>query len=119
MTQLPIRPVVPQFERPPVPDSEAGGEIDAFNAFLSGQEELASATGGVSAVDFVRDTVESALDQGLDLSGTHLTLIIKSAFGDPIRVADLLSGYTEIEATDRYGDLLPVLLEYASSEIEE
>lgn len=119
MTQLPLGPVIPQFERPPVPDAEAGSEVDDFNAFLSGQEELASATGGVSAVDFVRDTVESALDHGLGLSGTRLTLIIKSAFGEPTRVADLLSGYTETEATQKYGDLLPVLIEYAFSEPEE
>ena len=118
MTQPP-RQAIPRFELPPVPGIEVGGESDAFDSLLEGREELASATGGVTAVEFARDTIEEALAQGLDITEGQLNRILRSAFGDPARVVDLLSPLTEQEAADKYGSLLPVLCDYATQETEE
>ena len=117
MTQ-PIPPAIPRFELPPIPGLEVGADSDAFDTLLEGREELASATGGVTAIDFTRDTLEEALLQGIDINEMQLNRVLKSAFGNPTQVVDMLSALSEQEAVAKYGTLLPLLCDYATQDIE-
>lgn len=111
------QPITPRFELPPS-GIESGGETDVFDALLEAQQAMA-ADGGTSATDFVRDTLEEALQQGVDVTPQRLSSVLNSAFGRPEQLAGLLGELTQDKATDKYGDLLPILVEYAYPKPEE
>ena len=111
------QPITPRFELPPS-GTESGGETDVFGALLEAQLAMA-ADGGASATDFVRDTLEAALQQGVGVTPQDLPRVLNSAFGKPEELAGTLGELTLNQAAAKYGDLLPLLIEYAYPKPEE
>lgn len=119
MTQQPIpySPRIPGSPEYGPSGFEGAGEVDEFNQFLRGEEDLASVT-HPAAIDYVHDAFERMGREGLELTGLRVAEIIKSGFGTPEQMLQRLDGFTEEEVKQKFGEygegLLGLLLEYAS-----
>lgn len=107
------------IEHGPSVGGEAGSEADEFASFLQQRETIATGMGGMTATDFVVETIEYGLECNVISSPQHMRLIVQSGFGSKDRVLSLLEGLSIEEAEMKFGDLLPLLVDYILSEEPE
>lgn len=86
-------------EHPPL-EGEVGDRSE-FNDLLSGMLVLASVE-GMSATDFVLNSLGELQKRGLELDGYKLSVLMQHGFGTREELRDRVTGMTDVEFEQTY-----------------